>query len=497
MENESKQIDSVSPVQFSHKYPLEWYHPCFPSKANDKTCVLQQMQYWSKGVAAVKSTPSVSTKYVTFLKDCGGFNNIRQGFEFHAMIAWLTQRTLVLPPDSPWYLIDFGSITRGKEDKNAKTESAVTAWPSGKARIHGVSNYDIWFDLDDMSKAVPVITADEFIRREYRNLNIPNEFYGGDIVNQDIDVGNAFTKWLTDKATEMNVILPWAQLNNYIAWPSVESVTLKNAAQINDDWIDGRAAKTYTSFLQQQPFIHFPSCHKNLPNEDPEMSNYRYLGQIARSVAFDEVEMDRKFKQVLRDHVHLKADIMQYAALVIEILGAFKYSSLHIRRNELQYKYVWCTAHDSYQHIQPLIGENEVLYIATDETQPGFFKVFEENGRRKVFQWKDFFGAEAKFEQTKYVEIPHKLHGEVEMVICAMARMFFGTKESTFSSYIGRLRGYLNAPYTQILYHHYQLTSDADKSEEISRFSDWGKPYKGKIYKIPFKDLWEDITDLP
>ena len=223
------------------------------------------------------------------------------------------------------------------------------------------------------------------------------------------------------------------------------------------------------------------------------MSNYRYLGQIARSVAFSDIDMDRKYKQILRDHIHLKSDIIEYAATVVSILGAFKYSSLHVRRNELQYKYVWCTGEDSYRNIQPLIGEQEVLYIATDETKHGFFKIFEENGKRKVYQWRDFFGDEAQFEETKNIQIPGKLHGEVEMLIGAMGRMIFGTKESTFSSYIGRLRGYLNAPYTQILYHHYQLTDDVDKSSDISRFSDWGKPYAGKIYKIPFKDLWQDI----
>lgn len=39
-----------------------------------------------------------------------------------------------------------------------------------------------------------------------------------------------------------------------------------------------------------------------------------------------------------------------------------------------------------------------------------------------------------------------KLEGCIEQVICAMGRSFFGTLESTFSSYIFRLRGYIKAP---------------------------------------------------
>eukprot|EP01084_Bolivina_argentea_P027354 50867_1 len=98
-----------------------------------------------------------------------------------------------------------------------------------------------------------------------------------------------------------------------------------------------------------------------------------------------------------------------------------------------------------------------------------FFNVFQENGQRKVYQWKDFFFQESKFQETKNIKITGKLIGEIEMAICAMGRIFFGTKESTFSSYIGRLRGYFNAPYTQVLYHHYQLTEDIDESSDISK----------------------------
>ena len=157
---------------------------------------------------------------------------------------------------------------------------------------------------------------------------------------------------------------------------------------------------------------------------------------------------------------------------------------------------VWCTGSDSYNNIRPLIEDGEVLYIATDETKPGFFRSFEDRGDRKVYQWKDFFGPDALFEETRDVRVPSKLVGEVEMIICAMGRHFFGTKESTFSAYIGRLRGYLGAPYTETLYHHYALTRDIAESTKIS-LSNPSKPYNGQTYKIPFPELWTDISDLP
>jgi hypothetical protein len=43
-------------------------------------------------------------------------------------------------------------------------------------------------------------------------------------------------------------------------------------------------------------------------------------------------------------------------------------------------------------------------------------------------------------------EIPKRLSGHVEQVICAGGRTFVGTTHSTFTSYIMRLRGYMHAP---------------------------------------------------
>eukprot|EP01084_Bolivina_argentea_P218126 370215_1 len=468
-------------------YPFDWSSSCYPDHMRSKMCISKQMKYWEKGVSAVVSTPSIQNQYVTFLKDCGGWNNIRQSFEFHVMVAWVTQRTLVLPPDMPWYLIDFGQITRGKA--HADDVYGKGSWPDNKARRYGVSNFDIWFDLDDLRKAVPVITTAEFIRREFDSLDIPIEFSGGDVVNLDKDKASSYQKWLNKKATAMNVNLPWGQLANVLYWPSIKDVESKNSAVIDSAWVDNRKKREYTAFLSAATFIHFPSCAQGAPGDDHE---YRFLGQIARSIAFDTKAKDVAFKQVLRDHIHLNAEIMDYAMLVVSILGAFNYASFHIRRNELQYRYVFAEATESYKNVRPLLMDGEVLYIATDELDANYFKVFEEDGKRKVYRWKDFFGPTAQFEQTKNVVIPGKLHGEVEMAICAMGRIFFGTKESTFTQYIGILRGYVGAPYTQTLYHHYPLTKDVEQSSQISK-SNPGKPYRGQIYKIAFPELWEDL----
>jgi len=74
------------------------------SKLNEQAATLERMQWWQ---AAGEDKP-LHDKYVMFTPDAGGLNNIRMGWEFAGIIAQRTGRTLVLPPPSPFYLLDHG-----------------------------------------------------------------------------------------------------------------------------------------------------------------------------------------------------------------------------------------------------------------------------------------------------------------------------------------------------------------------------------------------------
>eukprot|EP00483_Globobulimina_turgida_P009435 UN09454 len=141
---------------------------------------------------------------------------------------------------------------------------------------------------------------------------------------------------------------------------------------------------------------------------------------------------------MLRDHVHLLEEVFGYASLCVQKLCAFQYAALHVRRNELQYKESFIAAADSLKHIKPLLKENEVLYIATDEKDDRFFQVMQKE--YTVYRWKDFFDKKSVMYLGDDVELPRKFEGVIEMAICGMGRIFFGTDTSTFSAYITRVK---------------------------------------------------------
>lgn len=162
-------------------------------------------------------------------------------------------------------------------------------------------------------------------------------------------------------------------------------------------------------------------------------------------------DLDISMKQMLKDHVHYVPLVFEAAARVIAYLGIFQYSSFHIRRNDLQYKDVFIPGEKSFENTHELLLAGEPIYLATDETTPGFFQAFRDS--HPLYRWEDFFTPTGG-EVLKDLSIPRKLVGPIEQVICAGGRIFFGTGTSTFSSYIYRLRGYIRAPVLDQLDHH-------------------------------------------
>ena len=190
------------------------------------------------------------------------------------------------------------------------------------------------------------------------------------------------------------------------------------------------------------------------PNPGVDSSDaYRFLGQMAQTVlAPSGNRMTTDVRQALRDGARYVDVVWQVAARVVAQLGAFRYSALHIRRNDLQYKNVFVSANATLRNVAPLLREGETLYLATDEQRPEFFDTLRARHPRLI-QWRDLY-TEAAGHVLRGVDVPRKLVGCIEQAICAMGRRFIGTQHSTFSGYIPRLRGFIGAPDTLIYYHN-------------------------------------------
>jgi len=354
------------------------------------------------------------------------------------------------PPPEGWYLIDFGPIKRGGQYAKGHTD------------------YFEFFDMEHLKNGMPVLSASEFYEREHSRLDLPAKFQGQlGTKNQD------WKDFLFDRFGGQ----PWSPLKTVVLDPSI-AVYESSTSNKKDNLKQGKSPVDFQQGgLQNKPVIHYPSCHG--PNGDQGI--YRYLGQIANSVLFADKQREVQFKRFWRDHIHYPRVVFEAASHMIAKMGLFAYSAVHIRRNDLQYKEVFQNAKATLRNIDQLLYPGETLYVATDETNDGFFDALRE--KHTVYQWKDVV------REAQNVQYSDKVINIIEQTICAGGRRFFGTQKSTFTSYIFRMRGYIGAPDTNEYWHNIQYTGM--KSVDL-----YAQPkVTGNNYMMEDPSMWEDLVD--
>lgn len=85
-----------------------------------------------------------NNRYLTFEPDCGGWNNIRMSVENIFVLAAATGRTLVLPPNTPFYLLGDGK-------QNARSFAS-------------------FYNLDKLREKISVMSMKEFVTKEGERL---------------------------------------------------------------------------------------------------------------------------------------------------------------------------------------------------------------------------------------------------------------------------------------------------------------------------------------
>lgn len=364
---------------------------------------VDQYEYWKlQPSLALSFRPPPRLRpasYVTFEDDAGGWNNMRMAFECFVLVAKLTGRTLVLPPRARFYLLDAGPIKLFAKPNHTSSSS---------------SSYGDYFDLDALRVGgeLDIITTDEFIAR-MRISDPPRDATPG--VGEWNSNGKHLDWFLYLRARPDTVI--WPTGPNQLLSPSSSSPY----------------AFTTLNYLDDLPgphqILHFP-VHLS--------QNLRYLDGAPGLMRLAHASIASYSKQFLGKHLRYTPAILHAVKLAVEKLGgAGEYSCLHVRRNDLQYGSAFLAAEESLRNVRSRLLPGELLYLATDEVQQGFFDAFEREGfpTRRL---RDVLPSPSSGSA-----IQHKHEGMVEQLICAHARAFMGTSASTFTSYIQRLRHYV------------------------------------------------------
>merc|ERR1740123_2203820 len=118
-------------------------------------------------------------------------------------MAYLMNRTLVLPPPTGWYLLDWGPRNRMKS-----------------ADESGLSDYPDYFDGDSLAMAVPFISTAEFLEREGQNFGVEEKFWK---MHEEENKGKAwglrmdYEKVMQKRSVDEGWGLPWS-LGRYVVY---------------------------------------------------------------------------------------------------------------------------------------------------------------------------------------------------------------------------------------------------------------------------------------
>ena len=331
-----------------------------------------------------------SKGYFLYEKYPGGFNNIRMSFELAVAISFLTNRTLVIPPDSSYYLLD---------------------------EICNVQDF-----FEDSNYGIRAITYREFQKEE-------NVFIPFSKIREQCRV-------YSDKVFELVL--------NFEKVPVPEKFTKKR-----------RVVNIEDIFTENDRYVFFD---KNL------------LGNFYQTLYSKEND---KLKSLISKYVRYKNIIFDIAFSFINVLEDKKYYSVHVRRNDFQYKDLHIDSQELFNYVSSYVPLGEKLYIATDHQDKSFFDIFKQNY--------DLYFYEDIASQLPHLTVQSYWIPIIEQLICARGIKFIGNKLSTLSSYIYRMRGFMK----DINDKNYYLNTETELPENQKHFSEdtkyiatWAREYK-------------------
>jgi len=374
----------------------------------------------------------------------GGWNNRRMSFELAIAFAMITNRTLVLPPvmwvnmmrgesgfESFFELshlrrwlnvltwVEFEQIfkdsilnTLPPAVANARTVDCGTP---GRRQVHSLCERYTAVRKAAISK----IETMDFTGNNYLHpCSIPKAFGGCAAPGQRLLHENVAPA-MSDETISPTAVAAFVSNSSDAVMRSFHLKRKTNA--MNGEWF--WPAGTTAQLPSHPHIVHFA--------QTLFMPWYTVLWQPSRA-AYSELAVG------IRDHAHLRRDLLEVAWKIIQTIGPQNYSAVHARRQDfkLQYKTEYLEPETVSGNVQALIESNETIYLASDEGDVDFYSRFARKFPDRVVRLSNF---QPLLEGTKEWQLPM-----IEQLICAYGRIFVGTRLSTFSAYITRIRGHLN-----------------------------------------------------
>ncbi|KAL9191271.1 hypothetical protein ACHAXT_000977 [Thalassiosira profunda] len=399
-----------------------------------------ELAYWNEPQGAsdisfvspfAPTDSSDQRRYVTFEPDRGGWNNIRMSLEIVIVFAAATGRTLVLPPDTPFYLIS--KTFEGKRQKGFADFLDLDDSEALRKKVKMITMTEfLALEGDGKMFAIPKGSPGQKIRKSAEQCYYVaksdrpcDSIYGflrGEAYVPELQAGR---DCLIFDADRMSAKEEYSDSEIFDLLPESQQQKVKA-------FCDRRNPIFFGSELASAPLVHFHAGEKH----------HRLLNHFYTFLYFADVKVDHHYKRFVRDFLHYTDKIWCAAGRVLDALeaeatklaGKPGFSALHVRRGDFQYKKVKITAEDWYTATKELFLPNEIVYIATDETNRTFFEPL---ARQYNLRYLNDFTESAGLK-----DFDPNLLGMIDSIVASRGRVFVGTWFSTFSGYINRLRGY-------------------------------------------------------
>lgn len=194
-----------------------------------------------------------------------------------------------------------------------------------------------------------------------------------------------------------------------------------------------------------------------------------------------------ELKKLVARHVHYKRDLLDIAYTAINFLEDKTYYAIHVRRNDFQYKHLFISAEEIYNNIKNTVPDGSRLYVSTDNFDKEFFEPLAQHYTLYFYD---------EVSKAAGIDVHYNYIPIVEQLICTRAKVFIGNDYSTLSSYVYRMRGYMNDIEDKKFRINTMLYSEKEQWSfyNCDRFlGNWGREFE-EAWNFSYKTIFVSVA---